>query len=204
MWRGSERVLAGLAVAWVAAVAVIWAAGPELTPAEVGARPKSLGDVWRLLTSSLIVDAGLPLAQIALLAGATAFVLVRHGPAVWWLAALAGHVGSALVAYGLIAIADALGSDSAERVKDDWDYGISCVLAAQFGVLFAGALRRRRAGRGGPVDTGLLVITAAGLVAWCVTIDWYGVEHVIAFGLGAAIVTRATGQRRSRAVTVGT
>jgi hypothetical protein len=192
--RKLTRLPAVLAVTWVGAVAVIWAVGPELTPAEVGARPESVGDVWRLLSSSLIVDAGFPLLQILALCATTALVLVRHGGVVWWLAALAGHVGSALLAYALIAVADALGSDSAERVQDDWDYGISCVLAALAGVLFAGGLRRLRGGSGGPADIALVAVASLGLVGWIVTIDWYGVEHVLAFGLGAGVLA-STGDR---------
>jgi hypothetical protein len=184
-------------VAWVAAVAVIWAVGPDLTPAEVGARPESLGDVWRLLSSSLIVDSDFPLLQIVVLAAATGLVLTRYGGVVWWLAALAGHVGSALLAYALIAVADALGSDSAERVQDDWDYGISCVLAALAGVLFAGGVRRLRGARGGAADVALIVAVSLGLAGWVATIDWYGVEHVFAFALGAGVLASTGGGLRT-------
>jgi hypothetical protein len=190
-----ERLLGVLAVAWVAAVAVIWAIGPDLTPAEVGARPESLGDVWRLLSSSLIVDSGLPLGQIALLAAATGLVLARDGAIVWWAAAIAGHVGSALIAYAIIALADALGSDSADRVQDEWDYGISCVLAALAGVLCADALRRWRGGRRTAGDVAILAVVALGLVGWIVTIDWYGVEHLFAFALGSLVGIRTFAQR---------
>jgi hypothetical protein len=184
------RVPTVLAVAWLAAVAVIEVTGADLTRREVGASPDTVADgaLWRLLTSALLVDAGLPALQIAIAAAATALVLVRHGPVVWWLAALAGHVGSALLAYAIIAIADALGSASADHVQDDWDYGISCVLAGLTGALFAGAARRLRAHTGDTGDKVLAAVTALALVAWVVTIDWYGVEHVFAFALGALVV----------------
>jgi hypothetical protein len=203
--RAFDRLLVVLSVAWLAAVLVIWIVDPDLPAADLGASPDELADgsAWRLLSSSLIVDSGLPLLQIAVLAAATALVLVRHGAVVWWLAALAGHVGSALIAYALIAIADALGSDSAERIEDDWDYGISCVLAALTGVLFAGAVRRLRSGRGGAGDVALVVAASLGLLAWLVTIDWYGVEHVLAFALGACVLVRVARQRPSSAVNVG-
>jgi hypothetical protein len=181
-----ERVLTGLAVAWLAAVTVIAVTGADLTRSEAGASPDSLADgaVWRLLTSSLLVDAGVPGVQIAIVAAATALVIARHGAVTWWLAALAGHVGSALLAYAIIAVADELGSASADAAEDDWDYGISCVLAALAGVLFAGAAKRRE----GPGDIALMAAAAAALVAWIVTIDWYGIEHVFAFALGAGVL----------------
>jgi hypothetical protein len=185
-----SKLLTAAAVAWLAAVALIQIAQPDLSPARLGASPDAVadGELWRLLSSSLIVDSDLPAVQIAVLAAATAVVLVRHGPVVWWLAALIGHVGSALVAYGLIAVAAGLGSDSADRFEDDWDYGLSCVLAALAGVLFAGALRRLRDGRGRARDVVLMAATSLGLLAWLVTIDWYGDEHVLAFALGAGVL----------------
>jgi hypothetical protein len=187
--RLRRQLLIATATAWLAAVALIRLLDPDLSPSALGASPDSVaaGELWRLLSSSLIVDSDLPVLQIALLAAATAIVIVRHGALIWWLAALVGHVGSALLAYALIAVASALGSDSAERYEDDWDYGISCVMAALAGVLFAGAVRRLRGGRGGAADVALAVATTLGLVGWLVTIDWYGVEHVFAFALGAGV-----------------
>jgi hypothetical protein len=201
--RALERLLLAAAIAWLAAVALIEVVAPGLDPADVGSSPDAVaaGRLWRLLTSALIVEAGVPWLQIAVLAGVTALVLVLHGPIVWWLAALIGHVGSALLAYALIAVADALGSASAERVEDDWDYGISCVLAALCGVLFAGGVSRLRRGGGG-LDVALVVATSLGLLGWLVTIDWYGVEHLFAFALGAGVVAVSApagrGSRRAR------
>ena len=194
--RAPERLLTALAVAWLAAVALIIVTGAELTPAEVAASPDTIaaGDLWRLLTSALIVASGLPLLQVALVGAATVVVLARHGAIVWWIAALVGHVGSTLIAYAIIAVAVALGSGSAERATDDWDYGISCVLAALAGVLFAGSVRRLRAGPRDRDDVALLAVTSVGLLVWIATIGWFGIEHPIAFALGAAIlVTRASG-----------
>jgi hypothetical protein len=185
--RALERLPAAAAVAWLAAVALLEVGGADPAPADVGSSPDSLvaGDAWRLLSSALIVDSGLPLLQVAVMAAVTAVVLVRHGAIVWWLAALAGHVGSTLIAYALIGGGIALGSASAERFADDWDFGISCVLAGEAGVLFAGGLRRLRGGRGDAGDVALVVATSLGLLATFATIDWYGVEHPFAFALGA-------------------
>ena len=188
--RPLERWLAGLAVAWVALVALVAAGAATLTPADVASSPDRLaaGEVWRLLSSALIVDDDAPLLQVALLAGATAVVLVRHGAIVWWIAALAGHIGSALLAYALIGVAAGLGSPSADRVGDDWDYGISCVLAALLGVLFAGAIGRLRGRRRAARDVALVAATSVCFVLWLLTVDWYGLEHLLAFAIGAAVL----------------
>ena len=202
----TNRLLTAATVVWLAAVAALELGGAA--PADIGASPDAVadGEVWRLLSSSLLVDAGLPWLQLALLAAASAVVIRRAGPRVWWVAALVGHVVSALLAYASIGVAIALGSGSADRVADDWDYGISCVLAAQTGVLFADALGRVRAGRadparaGGrarPVDLALLAVTGGAAVLWVATISWYGVEHPLAFALGAAILVVAR-RRRNR------
>jgi hypothetical protein len=194
-----EWLLVALAVAWLAAVALIRILGVDLTPPDIGASPNALvaGDLLRLLSSSLIIDADLPLLQAALLAVVSAVVVIRYGAVLWWVAALVGHVGSALIAYAVIAGGIALGFGSAERFADDWDYGISCVLAAELGVLCVGSVRRLRRGRGAPADVALLVATSVALLAWLLTIDWYGIEHPIAFALGAGVLMLA--ERRGRA-----
>ena len=194
----TNRLLTAAAIVWLVAAAVLEFGG--VAPADLGASPETLvdGEAWRLLTSSLLVEGELPALQLAILAAATAAVIHRAGPRVWWAAALIGHVVPALVAYGSIGIAIALGSDSAERVADDWDFGVSCVLAAQAGVLFADALARTRAARRArPADVALLAVTSAAAVLSLVTISWYGVEHPLAFAVGAAVLVVAR-RRRSR------
>ncbi|ADB50941.1 hypothetical protein [Conexibacter woesei] len=184
-----QRSLLALALAWLAAVAAIQLLGLGVTPAEVGSSPDALvsGHVWRMLSSSLIVDDDLPLVQLALLAAATAAVLLRYGAVVWWVAALVGHVGSALLTYALLGAAIALGSGSAERTADDWDYGISCVFSAQLGVLCAGGVRRLREGRGDWLDVAAVATTAGALVVFLTDLDWYGTEHFFALALGGTV-----------------
>jgi len=186
--RTADRALAVLAVAWVVAVAVI-EAGDVLDPAAVASSPDAVADgaLWRLPASGLVVDPPAAFAQLAVVALVTALVLVRDGGVTWWLAALAGHVGSALVAYAVLAVADALGSASAERFTDEPDYGVSCVLCALNGVAFAGAARRIRARRAGAIDWLVAAGTAVATVVWLATLDWYGVEHLYAFGIGALV-----------------
>jgi hypothetical protein len=146
------------------------------------------GEVWRLLSSGLVVE-GFVVPQIVLAALAAGIVIRLEGAALWWCAALAGHVGSALLAYAIIGVAIALGSGGAEAAADDPDYGISCVLGATLGAIFAAGYRRR--------DTGLAAVgLTGGILLLPFSLDWYGPEHPLSFVLGAAVVLRV----RRRAV----
>jgi hypothetical protein len=112
--------------------------------------------------------------QIALTALAAFAVIRLQGAVVWWAAVVAGHVGSALVAYAIIGIAILLGADGAEAAANDPDFGISCVLGATLGALFASGWR---------------VVGAVGFVLLLpFSLDWYGPEHPISFVLGALVV----------------
>ena len=107
-----------------------------------------------------------------------------QGPAVWWAAVLVGHVGSALLNYALIGIAILLGSSGAEAAADNPDFGISCVLGASLGALFASGYR---------------VIGAVGfLLLLPFSLDWYGPEHPLSFALGALVVARIGRRPRLR------
>jgi hypothetical protein len=131
------------------------------------------GELWRLFSSGLVVD-GVAAPQIALTALAAFAVIRLQGPAVWWAAVLVGHVGSALLAYAIVGIAIALGSGGAEAAANDPDFGISCVLGATLGALFASGWR---------------VVGAVGFVLLLpFSLDWYGPEHPLSFVLGALVV----------------
>jgi hypothetical protein len=140
------------------------------------------GELWRLLSSGLVVD-GLAAPQIAVTAIAAFAVIRLQGALIWWAAVLVGHVGSALIAYAIIGIAILLGSSGAEAAADDPDFGISCVLGATLGALFASGWR---------------VVGAIGFVLLLpFSLDWYGPEHPLSFVLGALVAGRA-GRLRGR------
>jgi hypothetical protein len=140
------------------------------------------GEVWRLFTSALVVD-GVAAPQIALTALAAFAVIRLQGAAVWWAVVLVGHVGSALIAYAIIGIAILLGSGGAEAAANDPDFGISCVLGASLGALFASGWR---------------VVGAVGFVLLLpFSLEWYGPEHPLSFVLGALVVGIA-GRLRGR------
>jgi hypothetical protein len=91
---------------------------------------------------------------------------------------LVGHVGSALLTYAIIGVA---GADAA---ADDPDFGISCVLGASLGALFASGRR---------------VLGAIGFLALLpFSFDWYGPEHPLSFVLGALVVVAADRLRGRR------
>lgn len=140
------------------------------------------GELRRLLTSALVVD-GVAAPQIALTALASFAVIRLVGAPLWWAAVLVGHVGSALIAYALIGIAILLGSGGAEAAANDPDFGISCVLGASLGALFASGWR---------------LVGGVGFVLLLpFSLDWYGPEHPLSFVLGAAVVV-LSGRRRRR------
>jgi hypothetical protein len=122
--------------------------------------------------------------QIAVTALAVAVVVRLEGAALWWVAALVGHVGSALITYAFIGVAIALGSADAEAASRDDDFGISCVLGGTLGALLASGVRRR--------DRTLVGVAVFGFVALLgFSLDWYGPEHPISFALGYAVARRA-------------
>jgi hypothetical protein len=181
-----ERALTALAALFLAAVVAATllerSGSLSIGALEASADLVAAGEVWRLFTSARVVE-GPAGPQLAATVVAVALAIRLAGATLWWLAALVGHVGSALVAYAIIGIAVALGSGGAEAAADDPDYGISCVLGATLGVLFAFGVRRRR-----PV---LTAVAALGLVALLpFSIDWYGPEHPLSFALGAAVAWR--------------
>jgi hypothetical protein len=140
------------------------------------------GEVWRLFTSGLVVD-GAAVPQIAVAVAAAAVVIRLAGAALWWYAAIAAHVGSALLTYAIIGVAVALGSGGAEAAADDPDFGISCVLGGTLGALFAIGYRRK--------DTALVAIGLVGLIVLVpFSFDWYGPEHPLSFFIGAAVALR--------------
>jgi hypothetical protein len=146
------------------------------------------GELWRLFTSGLVID-GVAAPQIALTAAAAFLAIRAVGAIVWWAAVIVGHVGSALLTYAIIGIAVLLGSGGAEAAADDPDFGISCVLGATFGALFASGYR---------------VLGAVSFVLLLpFSLDWYGPEHPLSFVLGALVVARARRGRTRPAPTPG-
>jgi hypothetical protein len=184
-----ERVGVAAAAVYFVAVAVLTAT-VDTSSLRSSADQVGDGELWRLFTSGLVVE-GPAAPQIALTAIASLLVIRLVGALVWWAAVLVGHVGSALVAYGIVGLAAELGSGGADAAGDDDDFGISCVLGATLGALFAAGLQRR--------DPLLVWTGVVGFLALMpFSIDWYGPEHPLSFVLGAAVVACAGRGERLR------
>ncbi|HTU15084.1 MAG TPA: hypothetical protein VMF31_07795 [Solirubrobacterales bacterium] len=154
------------------------------------------GRVWLLLTSALNVVVELDEVQWLMLAVVTAAVIYRLGPRLWWTVSLTGHVGSAIISYGLIEIAVALGSGSAEITARESDYGISIVLAAGLGALTASALLARERGDFGAADRAALIAGLAGLAGmFAVSFGWYDIQHLIGYVIGFLLTRFLVGRK---------
>ena len=139
------------------------------------------GQVWLLLTSALAAQGPLAHLQVALTAACAALVIDRLGAAAWWRAALAGHVGSALIVYALIVLA------GAHEAASTPDYGVSCVFGASLGALLT--VRERPA----------TLLAVAGMLALVpLSLSWLGLEHLVAVALGAFSVRGAAAGRSPR------
>jgi hypothetical protein len=154
-----------LASALAAAYFVVAAIGVYL-PAS--ADDVAHGRVWLLLTSGLEAADPWPLVQVAVAAAIAVLMIVRTDAWTWWRAALAGHIGSALIAYALIAAA------GAHEAAQTADYGVSCVLGASFGAALA--------------IPGLRLVGLAGTLALApLSFGWLGIEHPLSIALGFAV-----------------
>lgn len=193
-------VTAGVVVALIAAGIVLRRSGVDLV-APLGAGELIVVDrvqVWRLLSSGLIVRGAVPFVQLAVLVGASLVVVHRQGAVRWAVAVLCGHVFSAVIAYWVIQVEIWKGDDAAYLAAGGHDYGISCLLAATLGALCADATLRWRANAGWPEGAlaAFLVVLAIGTAP--LALSWYGVEHGLSFLVGALVIGFA-GRRPARA-----
>jgi hypothetical protein len=138
------------------------------------------GQVGRLLTSALVVDGPVPAVQIGLTGLAAAGVVRREGAATWWGAALAGHVGSALLSYGAMSVAAARGSESAREALGKPDFGVSCVFGGTAGALLVTGVRDRARGATAGGALGCLAMLA-------LSRGWHGSQHGLSAALGAGL-----------------
>jgi hypothetical protein len=201
-WSRADRAVATVA----AVVAVVIGAGIILRlsgvdlVAPLGGGQRIVVDraqVWRLFSSGLIVRGAVPFVQLAVLIAVAVEVMRRQGPVLWAVAAVGGHVLSAVVAYWVMQV-EIWKRDGGAYVAAGWhDYGISCLLAGSLGALCADAVLRWRATRSrreGALAAflGLLAIGTAPLA-----LSWYGVEHGLSFATGAVVIA-LVGRRSGR------
>lgn len=181
--RRAGTVAAAAYLLVVGAIEVARAGGLGPSAPDLASSPAGVaaGRVWELFTSGLVV-AGDPVVQLAAAAPVVALVVLLLGPAVFWRAALAGHVGATLVAYAGIGVWWLLAAGDVDAVIDAPDYGISAVWAAALGALLVGTRRRPGVVRWLAVGATAVFVVLIGFAP-----DLAGVEHLLAFGLGAAV-----------------
>ena len=146
------------------------------------------GKVWLLLSSALVVDRPVAVGLVAfgLIGFATLWVC---GARTFWLAAIAGHIGSTLLVYAIIGVARLADPHVFSGVVWRPDFGVSAMQSAWVGALTAyawlhrGSDRRRRA-------VTLLGVAALAAVAWVLHPDpsILTFEHLFAFCIGASLV----------------
>ena len=187
--RARVSVGTALGIGWLAAVAVIAVAralhrGPS--DADLAASPARLaaGELWPLVTSAFVI-AGSPVVQIAATAVLLAAVVRLHGAGLFWLTAAAGHLGATLVTYAGVGVLWLVSRADVDSVVEAPDYGISAIWSAALGALAVGAAATPR------WRWPTLVASAVCLLVLLAPTpfggDLAGVEHVVAFALGATV-----------------
>jgi hypothetical protein len=155
----------------------------------VAASPSALaaGRLWLLVTSGLLVQSPMAVSLLSFVALAV-LTLVFCGARRLWVAALAGHVASTLLAYALVGSVRALDPLAFGGVWRAPDYGVSAIASAWLGAVAAVSWDRRgHSVRGrAPVILSCLAVAA---FAWMVRrhLTILDSEHIFAFAIGVAI-----------------
>jgi hypothetical protein len=157
------------------------------TPSDIALTPAKLaeGKVWLLLTSALLVS-GPPLLELSGLVLATGLLVRRAGPAAFWRAAVAGHVGGTLLTYAGIGLLWLTARSAVAGIVRNSDYGVSSVWLGVIGAVFASTLRKARPWSA--LDGSVLgICSIAALIGASAFPALSDVEHGLAFVLGAAV-----------------
>lgn len=159
-----------------------------LAPFVASAAKIASGQLWVLPASALVVDRPvlIGLAAFAVLAVVT---LRFCGTRTFWLAAVAGHIGSALAVYAIIGAARLADPDIFSTEVVSPDFGVSAMQGAWVGAIATTAwLWADRDGRLQAAAGGGVCLVAA--VAWWLHPDpsILTTEHLFAFFIGCGIV----------------
>jgi hypothetical protein len=177
----------------VAVIAVLRALTGWPTVAELASTPALLahGEWWRLITSALVVN-GPPLPQMIAIAVLGSAAIYFGGSAVFWSAAVAGHVIGTLAAYVGLSAAWISARSSGSRLLTDPDYGVSLIWCAALGAFAAMACLG--AGRNWRRPQYPWLAVGAVLVLGIVTAfsdRMAAVQHIIAFVVGFVVLALA-------------
>ena len=202
---------ADLAVAAYFAVAAAVALLPGLTGITHGElvdvlafSPSDLlsGRLWELPLSGVVVD-GDTWPQLALLLQTAVVLVAMAGARTFWRAAIAAHIGSTLIAYGLLAGLELADPRATGDLFTDPDYGVSCVWAGCVGALAVVAARRSqtrvvRAGVATAVTASLVLLLGPGFVTPAGTLRLATLEHALALLLGAWVARRGSAAKSAQ------
>jgi type IV secretory pathway VirB2 component (pilin) len=165
----------------------------------VATSPHALAEarLWSLLTSALLVQSPLfwSLVSFALLGLLTLRIC---GSPTLWIAAVAGHIGSTLAVYALLASARTVDGDLFQVVQRAPDYGVSAVSAAWLGAVACASWRARDRTLRGKLAT-VVAVVAVALFGWTLRrhLNILDLEHVIAFGVGVVVPLQLAELRRT-------
>lgn len=203
--RSSHASLVGWAsgMAFVLVVAALTFAtrGHELplAPFVASAAKIASGQLWVLPASALVVDRPVLIGLVAFTVLAVA-TLRYCGPRTFWLAAGAGHVGSALAVYAIIGVARLADPHMFTNAVVSQDFGVSAMQGAWVGAIATAAWLRAGGDRRSQVAVAVAVCIVAA-VAWWLHPDpsILTTEHLFAFVIGCGIVAapRLTAARTS-------
>ena len=159
--------------------------------------------LWSLVTSALLVSS--PVFWSLLSFALFGVVTLRFcGPRVLLVSAFAGHIGSTLVVYALLALARTFDPRAFEALLKAPHYGVSAVTAAWLGALASVSWRARSRTVRGKIATALAVAGVAlfGLVLRG-HVGFLDLEHVVAFAIGIAIAVGLSRVANTRRVELG-
>src|SRR5262249_36523580 len=147
------------------------------------------GEIWLLPASALVVDRPVDIGLVAFgLLGLAALRIC--GARVFWIAAVAGHLGSTLAVYAIIGAPRLGGPGGFARALVSKDFGVSAMQGAWVGAIAATAWSWARADRRARALVAAGVCATAGL-AWLLHPDpsILTIEHPFAFLIGWGVVS---------------
>jgi hypothetical protein len=163
-------------------------------PSDFALTPAALaeGKVWLLFTSALLVS-GPPLLELAGLVLAIGVLARRDGPASFWRAGFAGHLGGTLTVYAAIGVLWVIARSTVRSAVYAPDYGVSAVWLGVLGAIFVSVLPERRQHALGGLEKAALALCVTAAVVGAVFFDPVPAgEHTLAFLIGAVVQASAT------------
>ena len=161
------------------------------------------GEIWLLPASALVVDQPVYVGLVAF--GLLGFATLRIcGTRVFWVVAVAGHIGSTLAAYAIIGASRLTDPDVFASASTRQDFGVSAMQGAWVGAIAAAAWGRAGADPRARAFVAAGVCALAG-VAWWLHPDpsILTTEHLFAFFIGCGVVSWSRLVASARMAVVG-